>query len=395
MKQTISQTIRSSLKAQRFTESVIREMTRIANQHQAINLAQGFPDFPAPMALKEAAVQAIRDDINQYAVTWGAPRLRQAIAEFMQTRRGVSINADEQVTVVCGGTEGMVAAMMGILDPGDEVLIPEPFYENYGPDGILTGANPVFVPMGPNFALDVTALQKAITPKTRAVVINTPHNPTGRVFTAQEMQQLYDMVIEHDLLLFTDEIYEEILFTGPHQCPLLAANMAERTIVVSGASKTYSVTGWRIGWVITPPALTGGVRKVHDFLTVGAAAPLQEAIADALTWGDAYYEKMRAEYMQRREVMVNALQQAGFSCSTPEGAYYIMADVSDLQNQNESDTEFAMRLITQAGVATVPGSSFYQNPEDGKHLIRFCYAKQMQTLQEAGRRLLAWRERSI
>ncbi|MBC8404934.1 MAG: aminotransferase class I/II-fold pyridoxal phosphate-dependent enzyme [Planctomycetes bacterium] len=395
MKQTISQTIRSSLKAQRFTESVIREMTRIANQHQAINLAQGFPDFPAPMALKEAAVQAIRDDINQYAVTWGAPRLRQAIAEFMQTRRGVSINADEQVTVVCGGTEGMVAAMMGILDPGDEVLIPEPFYENYGPDGILTGANPVFVPMGPNFALDVTALQKAITPKTRAVVINTPHNPTGRVFTAQEMQQLYDMVIEHDLLLFTDEIYEEILFTGPHQCPLLAANMAERTIVVSGASKTYSVTGWRIGWVITPPALTGGVRRVHDFLTVGAAAPLQEAIADALTWGDAYYEKMRAEYMQRREVMVNALQQAGFSCSTPEGAYYIMADVSDLQNQNENDTEFAMRLITQAGVATVPGSSFYQNPEDGKHLIRFCYAKQMQTLQEAGRRLLAWRERSI
>jgi aspartate/methionine/tyrosine aminotransferase len=394
MKQTISQTIRSSQKAERFTESVIREMTRIANQHQAINLAQGFPDFPAPMALKEAAVKAIRDDINQYAVTWGAPRLRHAIGEFMQTRRGVTIDPDAQVTVVCGGTEGMVAAMMGILDPGDEVLIPEPFYENYGPDGILTGAEPVFVPMGPNFSLDVTALKKAITPKTRAVVINTPHNPTGRVFTPQEMQQLYDLVIEHDLLLFTDEIYEEILFTGPHQCPLLAPHMAERTIVVSGASKTYSVTGWRIGWVITPPALTGGVRKVHDFLTVGAAAPLQEAIADALAWGDDYYEKMRAEYMQRREVMVSALQQAGFGCSTPEGAYYIMADVRELQHQNENDTEFAMRLITEAGVATVPGSSFYQNPENGKHLIRFCYAKQMQTLQEAGRRLLAWRERS-
>ncbi len=382
--------IRSSQKAQRFTESVIREMTRIANEHDAINLAQGFPDFAAPEPLKEAAVQAIRDDINQYAVTWGAPRLRRAIGEFMQVRRGVKIDPDSQVTVVCGGTEGMVAAMMGILDPGDEVLIPEPFYENYGPDGILTGANPVFVPMGPKFELDVDALRQAVTSKTRAVVINTPHNPTGRVFQPDEMQQLYDFVLEHDLLLFTDEIYEEILFTGPHQCPLLAPGMAERTIVVSGASKTYSVTGWRIGWVITPPALTSGVRKVHDFLTVGAAAPLQEAIADALTWGDAYYDEMRSEYLQRREVMVDALQSAGFVCDTPEGAYYVMTDVRELQHEGENDTEFAMRLITDAGVATVPGSSFYQDPADGKHLVRFCYAKKLETLQEAGRRLRDW-----
>ncbi len=394
MKSIVTQNIRSSQKAERFTESVIREMTRIANEHDAINLAQGFPDFAAPEPLKEAAVQAIRNDINQYAVTWGAPRLRQAIGQFMQDRRGVTIDPDSQVTVVCGGTEGMVAAMMGILDPGDEVLIPEPFYENYGPDGILTGANPVFVPMGPDFALDVAALRNAITPKTRAVVINTPHNPTGRVFQAEEMQQLYDLVLEHDLLLFTDEIYEEILFTGPHQSPLLAPEMAERTIVVSGASKTYSVTGWRIGWVITPPTLTSGVRKVHDFLTVGAAAPLQEAIADALLWGDEYYEQMRTEYLERRTIMVDALQSAGFGCQTPEGAYYIMADVRHLQREGENDTEFAMRLITDAGVATVPGSSFYQDPSDGKHLIRFCYAKRIETLQEAGRRLRAWSQSS-
>lgn len=390
MKSALTRNIRSSQKAQRFTESVIREMTRIANEHNAINLAQGFPDFAAPEPLKEAAVQAIRNDINQYAVTWGAPRLRNAIGKFMQDRRGVSIDPDSQVTVVCGGTEGMVAAMMGILDPGDEVLIPEPFYENYGPDGILTGAEPVFVPMGPNFALDVAALGAAITDKTRAVVINTPHNPTGRVFQTQEMQQLYDLVREHDLLLFTDEIYEEILFTGPHQCPLLEPGMAKRTIVVSGASKTFSVTGWRIGWVITPPELTGGVRKVHDFLTVGAAAPLQEAIADALLWGDEYYDQMRAEYLQRRQIMVDALQSAGFDCETPEGAYYIMADVRKLQRDGESDTEFSMRLITDAGVATVPGSSFYQDPADGKHLVRFCYAKRLDTLQQAGRRLRAW-----
>lgn len=382
--------LRVSRKAELFVESVIREMTRIANAHGALNLAQGFPDFPAPEPLKEAAVRAIRADVNQYAVTWGAANLRAAIGTFMQQRRGVTISPDDQVTVVCGGTEGMIAAMMGILDPGDEVLIPEPFYENYGPDGILSGAVPVFVPLGEGFRLDIEPLRAALTPATRAVVINTPHNPTGRVFDESEMDALCAFVREHDLLLFTDEIYEEILYTGPHQCPLLRPDMAERTVVVSGASKTYSITGWRIGWVISPPALTSGVRKVHDFLTVGAAAPLQEAVAEALLWEDAYYEGMRIEYLARRDRMVADLRAAGFGCEVPEGAYYVMADCRALQRSGENDVEFAMRLVRDAGVATVPGSSFYQDAADGAHLTRFCYAKKMETLEAAGERLRNW-----
>lgn len=385
--------LRVSRKAELFVESVIREMTRVANAHGALNLAQGFPDFAAPEPLKEAAVRAIRADVNQYAVTWGAAKLRAAIGTFMQQRRGVTIEPDEQVTVVCGGTEGMIAAMMGILDPGDEVLIPEPFYENYGPDGILSGAVPVFVPLGEGFRLDVEALRRALTPKTRAVVLNTPHNPTGRVFDEAEMEALCAFVCEHDLLLFTDEIYEEILYTGPHQCPLLRPGMAERTVVVSGASKTYSITGWRIGWVISPPELTSGVRKVHDFLTVGAAAPLQEAVAEALLWEDAYYEGMRREYQARRDRMVSDLRAAGFGCEVPEGAYYVMADCHALQRPGENDVHFAMRLVKDAGVATVPGSSFYQDAEDGAHLTRFCYAKKMETLEAAGKRLREWAAR--
>lgn len=382
--------LRVSRKAEQFAESVIREMTRVAQAHGALNLAQGFPDFPAPEALKEAAVQAIRADVNQYAVTWGAARLRAAIGSFMANRRGVEIDPDEQVTVVCGGTEGMIAAMMGILDPGDEVLIPEPFYENYGPDGILSGAVPVFVPLGEGFRLDVEALRAALTPATRAVVLNTPHNPTGRVFDQAEMDALCAFVLEHDLLLFTDEIYEEILYTGPHQCPMLRPEMRDRTVIVSGASKTYSITGWRIGWVISPPALTSGVRKVHDFLTVGAAAPLQEAVADALLWEDAYYDSMRVEYQARRDQMVGDLRASGFACEVPDGAYYVMADCRGLQKPGENDVQFAMRLIHEAGVATVPGSSFYQDPKHGAHLTRFCYAKKMETLQAAGKQLRAW-----
>lgn len=387
---TTAGNLRVSQKAASFSESVIREMTRVAQAHGALNLAQGFPDFPAPDALKEAAVRAIRADVNQYAVTWGAARLRAAIEHYMLARRGVAIDADEQVTVVCGGTEGMIAAMMGILDPGDEVLIPEPFYENYGPDGILSGAVPVFVPLGDGFRLDVDRLRNAVTPKTRAVVLNTPHNPTGRVFDEAEMDALSAFVCEHDLLLFTDEIYEEILYTGPHQCPLLRPELKDRTVVVSGASKTYSITGWRIGWVISPPELTSGVRKVHDFLTVGAAAPLQEAVAEALHWDADYYDGMRADYLARRDRMVADLRAAGFGCEVPDGAYYVMADCRKLQRAGENDVDFAMRLVRDAGVATVPGSSFYADPADGAHLTRFCYAKRMETLEAAGERLRAW-----
>ncbi len=383
-----------SAKASRFTESVIREMTRVANQFDAINLAQGFPDFPAPEPLKEAAVRFIRGDCNQYAVTWGAPSLRSAIADFMASHRGVPVDGDAQVTVCCGATEGMIAAMMGVLDPGDEILIPEPFYENYAPDGILTGAIPRFVPMGPGFTLDPEALRAAVTPRTRGVVLNTPHNPTGRVFGEAEVAALCDLVRENDLLLFTDEIYEEILFTGPHRTPLLQEGMPERTLVVSGASKTFSITGWRIGWVISPPELTSGVRKVHDFLTVGAPAPLQEAVAEALRWKDGYYEELRRDYLERREVMVRALKESGFETEVPEGAYYMMARAPHLQRVDEDSTAFALRMVREAGVATVPGASFYSRPGDGDRMVRFCYSKKLSTLEEAGRRLAEWARRT-
>jgi len=385
---------RVSARAGRFTESVIREMTRVARVHGAINLAQGFPDFPAPEELKEAAVAAIRGDVNQYAVTWGAPALREAIAAFLERRRGLRVDPETQVTVCCGATEGMIAAMLGVLDPGDEVLIPEPFYENYGPDGILSGAVPRFVPMAEGFRLDLAALEAAVGPRTRAVVLNTPHNPTGRVFTGGELDGLCDLVRRHDLLLLTDEIYEEILYTGTHRSPMAEAGMAERTLMVSGASKTFSVTGWRVGWVVSPPELTSGVRKVHDFLTVGAPAPLQEAVARALAWDDAYFAELRRDYQVRRDLLVAALQEAGFRCTTPEGAYYVMTEVAELQRPGEDDTAFAMRLIREAGVATVPGSSFYSDPARGRHQVRFCYAKRLETLAEAGERLRRWRASS-
>ena len=389
-----SANLRVSAKAERFVESVIREMTRVAHEHDAINLAQGFPDFAAPEELKEAAVRAIRNDVNQYAVTWGSPRLRTAIGSFLEQRRGVRIDPDAQVTVCCGATEGMIAAMMGVLDPGDEVLIPEPFYENYGPDGVLSGAVPRFVPLAGDFRLDVDAMRRAVTHRTRGVVLNTPHNPTGRVFTETEMRELCALILEHDLLLFTDEIYEEILYTGPHRTPLLHDGMAERTLLVSGASKTFSVTGWRVGWVISPPELTAGVRKVHDFLTVGAPAPLQEAVAEALLWDDAYFDELRADYRQRRELTVRFLQAAGFGCRAPEGAYYIMADCSRFQGADEDDHAFALRLVREAGVATVPGSSFFSEASRGRRWIRFCYSKTMDTLQEAAARLEDWSRRA-
>ena len=382
--------IRESAKASRFTESVIREMSRVAREHNAINLAQGFPDFAAPEELKEAAVRWIRADLNQYAVTWGSDRLRAAIGTYMKNRRGVTIDADAQVTVCCGATEAMIAAIMGVLDPGDEFLVPEPYYENYGPDGILSGAVPLFVPLGDGFTLDIDALKRASGPKTRAVILNTPHNPTGRVFSPAEITALCDFIKERDMLLFTDEIYEEILFTGPHRSPLLEPDMAERTIVISGASKTFSVTGWRIGWIISPPALTSGIRKVHDFLTVGAAAPLQEAVAEALLWEDAYFEQLRTDYLHRRALMVDGLNAAGFPCDVPDGAYYSMVDISRFQQRDENDVQFAMRLVKEAGVATVPGSSFFANAEDGEHLVRFCYSKRPETLIEANRRLKEW-----
>jgi aminotransferase len=387
-------TLVSARTAQRthvFTESVIREMTRVAQLHDAINLSQGFPDFPAPQFLKDAACRAIQDDVNQYAITWGTPRLRDALVRKYRDWYDLEVEGDRQITVTCGATEAMAAVMLAVIDPGDEVIVMEPFYENYGPDAVLCGASPVYLTLEPpEYGLDGDRLRGLVTPRTRAIVVNTPNNPTGRVFTRDELETIASVCREHDLLAITDEIYEKILYEGEH-VPLAALEgMAERTIIVSGFSKTFSVTGWRVGTIIAPPDLTEAIRKVHDFLTVGAPAPLQEACAAGLeTLGDDYYSGMIGQYRERREVLVQALRDAGFRCAPPQGAYYVLADFSDLSQ--EDDHTFAHRLTREGGVATVPGSSFFRGDGNGKlggqNLVRFVFCKKMETLSEAADRL--------
>ena len=387
-------TLVSTRTAQRthvFTESVIREMTRVAQLHNAINLSQGFPDFPAPDFLKEAACRAIMADINQYAITWGTPRLRDALVRKYRDWYGLEVVGDREVTVTCGATEAMASVMLAVIDPGDEVIVMEPFYENYGPDAVLCGAAPVYLTLeAPNYELDVDRLRSLITPRTRAIVVNTPNNPTGRVFNREEMEALASICVEHDLLAITDEIYEKILYEGEH-IPLAAMDgMRERTIIVSGFSKTFSVTGWRVGTIIAPADLTQAIRKVHDFLTVGAPAPLQDACAAGLeVMGDDYYSDMIEKYRERRGILLRALQDTGFRCQAPEGAYYILADFSDLSSQD--DVTFAKQLTREGGVATVPGSSFFRSDGNGKvggqNLIRFVFCKKLETLHEAADRL--------
>ena len=387
-------TLVSARTAQRthvFTESVIREMTRVAQLHNAINLSQGFPDFAAPDFLKDEACRAIQDDHNQYAVTWGTPRLRDALVRKYRDWYGIEVEGDRQVTVTCGATEAMAAVMLAVIDPGDEVIVMEPFYENYGPDAILCGAAPVYLTLeAPDYELDGDRLRSLVTPRTRAIIVNTPNNPTGRVFTRAELEEIASVCREHDLLAITDEIYEKILFEGEH-IPLAGLEgMRERTIIVSGFSKTFSVTGWRVGTIIAPPDLTEAIRKVHDFLTVGAPAPLQEACAAGLeTLGDDYYVDMVGKYRERREVLVHALQGAGFRCRPPQGAYYVLADFSELSS--EDDNTFARRLTREGGVATVPGSSFFRSDGNGKvggqNLVRFVFCKKMETLHAAADRL--------
>lgn len=369
-----------------FTESVIREMTRVATEAGALNLAQGFPDFPAPDALKEAACAAINADVNQYAVTWGTPRLRHALAAKYGRDYGIDVDEAREVTVTCGATEAMAATLLALIDPGDEILIFEPFYENYGPDAVLCGATPVWLRMEAGRPLDIDAVRDAVTPRTRAIVINTPNNPTGRVLTPTELGGLAAICIEHDLLAITDEIYEHMVYDGRHVPISTLAGMRERTITISGASKTYSVTGWRVGWIVAPAALTAAIRKVHDFLTVGAPAPLQEACATAIeTLGPDYYDSLLAGYRERRDVMHRGLVAAGFRCEPPAGAYYILADFSALSD--EHDDAFARRLARGAdgvrGVASVPGSSFFHRPEDGRRHVRFAFCKRLETLAEA------------
>ena len=381
---------RLSRKASSFTESVIREMTRLANRHQAVNLSQGFPDFPAPEAIKRAACEAILADVNQYAVTWGAKPLRDAIAADFTARYGVPVVPDEQITVCCGSTECMVATQLALVDPGEEVIIFEPFYENYGPDAILSDARPVFLPLeAPEYRLDPDRLRSLVTDRTRAIVLNTPNNPTGRVFDAEEMEAVAEICRSRGILAVTDEIYEHILYEGRHVPLATLDGMRERTITISGVSKTFSVTGWRIGTILAPPELTGAIRKVHDFLTVGAPAPLQEACAVGMDELDeSYYTGMISDYRERREILVDALREAGFRCNSPQGAYYVLADFSQLSD--EDDQTFAKRLTRDGGVASVPGSSFFSLPERGRSLVRFAFCKRAETLREAGQRLVAF-----
>src|SRR5690606_37541126 len=374
-------------------ESAIREMTQVADEHGAINLAQGMPDFPPPEILKEAACRAIRDDINQYAVTWGAPSLRHALARKYGTWYDMDVDADREITVTCGATEAMASVMLAVVDPGDEVIVFEPFYENYGPDAELAGATPVYMTLeAPDYDLDREALAALITPKTRAIVINTPNNPTGRVFGRKELQVIADLCVEHDILAITDEIYEHIIYDGEHVPIATLAGMRDRTITISGMSKTFSVTGWRIGTIVAPSALTEGIHKIHDFLTVGAPAPLQEACAIGLEQlGSEYYSDMLEGYRERMEIMIPALHEAGFACPTPQGAYYVMADFSGVSD--EDDYGFARRMTREAGVATVPGSSFFQSTGAGSSLVRFVFCKKHETLREAADRLRAFAAR--
>jgi aspartate/methionine/tyrosine aminotransferase len=383
-----------SMRAQRFTESVIREMTRLAAQHQAINLAQGFPDFPAPQAIKDAAEAAIASDINQYAITWGARSLRHALADKLGRDYGLRIDPERQITVCCGATEAMISTLLGIVNPGDEVVLFQPFYENYGPDCILAGAQPRFVALRPTpgggWEYDAAELEAAFQERTRAIVINTPNNPTGKLFTRAELEQIAALCQRWNAVAITDEIYEHIWYRDgdaqrEHVPIATLPGMADRTVMISGASKTYSVTGWRVGWCVAPPELTSAIRKVHDFLTVGAPAPLQEAIAAALRFEPDFYQRLADEYRERRDHLLAGLEAAGFRCFNPHGAYYIMTDIAAFGWPD--DVAFTRFLIEQVGVAVVPGSSFYEDARLGARQVRFCFAKRFETLQAACERL--------
>lgn len=370
-----------------FTESVIREMTRLADSHGAVNLSQGFPDFPAPDVVKEAACTAVLDDVNQYSVTWGSPAFRSAIAEKFAQVYGVPVDSDTEVTVCCGSTEAMVSTLLAVVDPGDEIVIFEPFYENYGPDALLSGATPRYVTLRePDWTFDPDELASAFNNRTKAIIINTPNNPTGKVFSRDELTTIARLCQQWGVLAITDEIYEHIVYDNVSHVPMSTIDgMADQTVTISSLSKTYSVTGWRVGWAIAPAWLTAGIRKVHDFLTVGAAAPLQAAGVTALELPGDFYADLIAGYARRRTLLLEILERHEFTCYPPQGAYYIMTDINQFKYDN--DVEFARRMVTDVGVAAVPGSSFYHDPLLGRNQVRFCFCKRDETLQEADRRL--------
>lgn len=370
-------------------------MSREAAKYGAVNLGQGFPDWAAPEDIKRKACEAIDADHNQYAVTWGVKEFRDAIAKKTMWFPGLDIDPDAEITVTCGSTEGMIAAMMATVDPGEEVVVFEPFYENYGPDAILSDAVPRFVPLyrtDNGFLFDRDQLRAAFNERTKAIIICNPNNPTGKVFSREEMTFIADLCKEFDAMCFTDEIYEHIVYDADevagareHVSMAMIDGMRERTVVVNSLSKTYSVTGWRVGYCIAPPDITSAIRKVHDFLTVGAANPLQHAGAYAMTMPPEYYDALQKEYQSKREFIVPVLRDAGFRCDVPEGAYYVMADISGFGFAN--DVEFTKHLIREIGVAVVPGSSFYHDAALGAQLVRFCFCKRDETLEAAAERL--------
>jgi len=380
--------VQISEKAQQFTESVIREMTRQAIRYNAVNLAQGFPDFAAPEIIKRAAQDAIAADLNQYAITWGATDLRHAIARKFSEWQKLEIDPGREVTVCCGSTEAMIASLLAVANPGDEIIVFEPYYENYGPDAIICGAVPRYVTLHPpdatkvDWHFDPDQLRAAFNERTRAIIVNSPHNPTGKVFELEELELIRDLCVEHDAVAITDEIYEHILYDGAQHISLATLDgMRERTITINSLSKTYSVTGWRVGWAIAPPELSSAIRKVHDFITVGAATPLQAAGVAALFLPSGYYDELARGYAERRDLLLPALQAAGFKAFSPRGAYYIIADISGFHAEN--DRVFAQRLVEEIGVAVVPGSSFYRRPGQGAHQVRFAFCKTLATLERA------------
>ncbi len=373
-------------RTEQINESVIREMTRIAARCNAVNLAQGFPDFPAPEVLKKAAAEAIFSDINQYAITWGAKAFRDAIAAKYQRHYGLELDPEREITVVCGATEGMIATLLAVTNPGDEVVIFEPYYENYGPDTLLSGASRKFVQLrAPHWTFDPDELRRAFSPRTKAIILNSPNNPTGKVFSRCELEFIAQLCQEYNALAISDEIYEHIIYDGTVHTPILQVpGMRDRAVLVNSMSKTYSVTGWRVGWVLASPDLTDTIRKVHDFLTVGAAAPLQQAGAEALALPDSYYSELANNYRRKRDLMLDVLEQAGFRCFRPNGAYYIMTDISGFGY--EDDVKFTRALVEKAGIAGVPGSSFFENPESGAQFVRFCFCKKEETIRQAQER---------
>jgi aminotransferase len=399
-------------KVEHFTESVIRDMTRQAMQHGAVNLAQGFPDFSAPAEIKRAAQEAIAADVNQYAITWGAKSLRVAIARQMREWQGIEVDPEKEIVVCCGSTEAMIATLLAVCNKGDEVVVFEPFYENYGPDAILSGAKPRFVSLRPphvshggpggEWTFDEQELREAFQHKTaqhqahqsrtKAIILNTPNNPTGKVFSRKELELIRDLCVEYNVLAITDEIYEHILYDRSEHISIARLDgMRERTITINGLSKSYSVTGWRVGWAVASPAITNAIRKVHDFLTEGAPAPLQEAGAVALSLPASYYRELAERYRTRRDHLIPALEKSGFRCYPPQGAYYVMTDISAFGFAN--DVQFASHLVKDIGIACVPGSSFYKHPKDGSQQVRFAFCKKPETLDEAARRLEKLRSR--